>query len=81
MDQGSAVGKDNWIRDFSDHSLLYFEVQKVKIIEAEGLQGFVKELRNTMTGEWRPCWDKEKQLFGDVNIYELIHRTAQLQLS
>ena len=29
VDQRSAVGKDNWMRDFSDHSLLYFEVQKV----------------------------------------------------
>lgn len=29
VNQASQADKDNWIRDFSDHSLLYFEVQKV----------------------------------------------------
>ena len=29
VDQPTQAAKDRWIRDYSDHSLLYFEVQKV----------------------------------------------------
>ena len=29
IDQPTPAGKDKWIKDFSDHCLLYFEVQKV----------------------------------------------------
>ena len=29
VNQGSAADKDNWIKNYSDHCLLYFEVQRV----------------------------------------------------